>query len=114
MNRGEIWLLGLDPTIGAEIQKTRPCVIVNSDEVGILPLKIVVPVTDWKAWNARLPWMVRLEPSTENGLTKVSAADAFQLRSVSHQRFVRRMGNLTEVEVQQITAALSLVLKIRL
>jgi mRNA interferase MazF len=46
MRRGEIWLINLDPTIGAEIRKTRPAVIVNDDAVGILPLKIVVPVTE--------------------------------------------------------------------
>ena len=49
MNNGDIWLINLDPTIGAEIQKTRPAIIVNSDAVGILPLKIIAPLTDWKA-----------------------------------------------------------------
>ncbi len=37
--RGEIWLINLDPTIGAEIKKTRPAVVVNSDYIGKLPLK---------------------------------------------------------------------------
>jgi len=44
MLRGEVWLINLDPTIGAEIKKTRPAVIVNDDGVGILPLKIIVPI----------------------------------------------------------------------
>lgn len=48
MRRGEIGLINLDPTIGAEIRKTRPAVIVNDDAVGILPLRVVVPITDWK------------------------------------------------------------------
>jgi len=48
MRRGEIWLINLDPTVGAEIRKTRPAVIVNDDAIGILPLKVIVPVTDWK------------------------------------------------------------------
>ena len=39
MRRGEVWLINLDPTIGAEIKKTRPAVIVNDDAVGILPRK---------------------------------------------------------------------------
>ncbi|MDO9130198.1 MAG: type II toxin-antitoxin system PemK/MazF family toxin, partial [Anaerolineales bacterium] len=42
MKRGEIWLINLDPTIGAEIKKTRPALIVCSDAVGILPLKVIV------------------------------------------------------------------------
>lgn len=48
MHRGEIWLINLDPSLGAEIQKTRPAVIVNDDAVGALPLKVIVPLTDWK------------------------------------------------------------------
>ena len=48
MRRGEIWTINLSLTLGAEMQKTRPAVIVNDDEVGILPLKVIVPITDWK------------------------------------------------------------------
>ncbi len=48
MYKGEVWLVNLDPTIGTEISKKRPCIIVNDDAIGILPLKIIVPVTDWK------------------------------------------------------------------
>ena len=39
MNQGDIWLINLDPTIGAEIRKTRPAVIVNDNSLGKLPLK---------------------------------------------------------------------------
>jgi mRNA interferase MazF len=46
MKQSEIWLLDLDPTIGAEIQKKRPAIIVNDDRLGKLPLKVVVPITD--------------------------------------------------------------------
>ncbi len=46
MKQGEIWLVSLDPTIGSEIQKTRPAIIVNDNTLGKLPLKIVVPLTD--------------------------------------------------------------------
>jgi mRNA interferase MazF len=44
MFRGEVWRINLDPTIGAEIRKTRPVIIVNDDDIGILPLKIIVPI----------------------------------------------------------------------
>ena len=50
MHRGEVWLIDLQPTIGAEISKTRPAVIVNNNSIGILPLKVIVPLTDWKPW----------------------------------------------------------------
>jgi mRNA interferase MazF len=112
MRRGEIWLINLDPTVGAEIRKTRPAVIVNDDAVGILPLKVIVPITDWKDRYAVAPWMVRLDPDRNNGLTKPSAADAFQVRSVAQQRFARRLGNISGDQLREITAALASVLKI--
>ncbi len=52
INRGEIWLVSLDPTIGAEIRKTRPVVVVSSDSVGILPIRLVAPITEWKDYFA--------------------------------------------------------------
>lgn len=112
MNRGEIWLINLDPTIGAEIKKTRPAVIVNDDAIGILPLKIIVPITDWKDRYAVAPWMVRLEPDADNGLSKPSAADAFQIRSVAQERFVRQLGKLSDAVMREVTAALAIVLSI--
>jgi mRNA interferase MazF len=112
MRRGEVWLINLDPTIGAEIKKTRPTVIVNDDAIGILPLKVIVPITDWKDRYTVAPWLVRLEPDAENGLDKPSAADAFQVRSVAQERFVRRLGKLSDAAMQEITKALAIVLSI--
>jgi len=112
MHRGEIRLINLDPAIGAEIKKTRPAVIVNDDSVGILPLKVIVPITEWKDRHSVAPWMVRLEPDGMNGLDKPSAADAFQVRSPARERFVRRMGCLPEAVMMEIGKALAVVLSI--
>jgi mRNA interferase MazF len=90
MRRGEVWLVKLEPAVGAEIGKTRPAVIVSQDSIGILPLKVIVPITKWQEQYAGRDWMVRLEPSAENGLTKPSAVDTFQVSSVSEQRLVHR------------------------
>lgn len=114
MQRDEIWLVNLDPTIGAEIKKTRPALIVSDDAIGILPLKVIVPITEWKDRFAVAPWMVRLEPNAENALGKLSAADAFQVRSVAQERFVRRVGKLSETTMEQVTKALASVLHIEL
>ena len=105
-------MINLDPTVGVEIKKTRPAVIVSDDAVGILPLKVIVPVTDWNDRYSIAPWMVRLEPSAENGLTKTSAADAFQVRSVFQKRFVSRLGKLAEHRLEEISKALAVVLSI--
>jgi mRNA interferase MazF len=112
MFRGEVWLLTLDPTVGAEIRKSRPAVIVNDDDIGILPLKVIVPITDWNDRFFDFVWMTRLQPDAENGLSKVSAADAFQVRSVSEERFVRRLGRISQNDLDQISEAMALVLKL--
>jgi len=96
MKQGEIWLINLDPTLGAEIKKTRPAVIVNDNSLGKLPLKIIVQVTDWKASYEIAPWMIRMKPDQANGLTKDSTADCFQVRSVSQQRFVKKLGTTSK------------------
>jgi len=110
MLKGEIWLINLDPTIGAEIKKMRPAVIVSEDAIGVLPLRVIVLLTDWKDRYAIAPWMVRVEPDTLNGLSKASAADAFQIRSVAQERFARRMGRVSEVTLHLILDAIRLVL----
>lgn len=112
MHRGEIWLINLDPAIGSEIKKIRPAIIVNDDAIGILPLKVIVPVTEWKDHYSVAPWMVRLETDAESGLSKTSAADAFQVRSVSQERFVRQIGRLSEIVMREISRALAVVLSI--
>ena len=94
MKQGEIWLINLDPTIGAEIKKTRPAIIVNHNALGKLPLKIIVPVTDWKDRYDVAPWMVKIEASKENGLSKISSIDCFQIRSVAEDRFLKKIGTI--------------------
>jgi len=112
MKQNEVWLINLDPTIGAEIKKTRPAIIVNDNSLGKLPLKIIVPVTDWKERYEIAPWMVKIEPTSKNGLTKESSADCFQVRSLSQNRFVERLGELPEPVMDEIRIGLSKVLSI--
>jgi mRNA interferase MazF len=112
MQRTEVWLITLDPTVDAEIKKTRPVAILSSDDVGTLPLKIVAPLTDWKEHYADVPWLVLVNPSQQNGLAKPSACDTFQLRSVSVERFIRRLGSLDARTMQSISRALAEMLEI--
>ena len=92
MKQGTIWLVNLDPAVGVEIKKNRPCVIVNSNRIGKLPLKIVAPLTDFKKHYKKVPWMVIVQPTKENGLLKTSVIDLFQVRSVSQKRLVKKLG----------------------
>jgi mRNA interferase MazF len=106
--RGEIWLIDFDPAVGAEIRKVRPAVVISLDSVGRLPLRMVVPVTDWKPPYARYPWFVELPATPTNGLTKDSGADAFQTKSVALARFVRLLGRVTPLQADEIAAAIAL------
>ncbi|MEW5870663.1 MAG: type II toxin-antitoxin system PemK/MazF family toxin [Chloroflexota bacterium] len=110
MRKGEVWLINLDPTVGAEIQKTRPAVIVSEDAIGILPLRVIVPLTDWKERYEIAPWMVQIDPDKANGLGKASAADTFQIRSVSQARFVNRIGRISDVRLQEILRGIQTVI----
>lgn len=80
MKRGEVWDVDLDPTTGAEIRKTRPCVIVSRDSMARLPLHIVVPLTEWDDHFMRAAWHVQVQPTMGNGLQKISSADTFPAR----------------------------------
>jgi len=114
MRRGEVWLVSFGATVGDEIRKLRPAVIVSDEGVGVLSLKVVVPLTKWQDRYTERKWMVSLEPTTENGLIKRSAADAFQINSVSTDRFLRQIGTLSETEMQAIIKAIALVKAIEL
>jgi mRNA interferase MazF len=109
MKQSEIWLVDLDPTKGAEIQKKRPAIIVNDDRLGKLPLKVVVPITDWKDHYQMAPWMVKLEPNKTNGLSKDSSVDCFQVRSISQERLVKKLGSIESNTLQEIKEALKKV-----
>ena len=104
--RGDIWLINVDPTVGAEIQKTRPAVVLSSDALGKLPLKIIVPITDWKDYFEENVWHVKIEPEKETGLRKISAVDTLQVRSVDTKRFLKRIGICTKDLISEITSAL--------
>jgi mRNA interferase MazF len=109
--RGEIWLVNFDPTIGAEIKKVRPAIVISSNAVGRLPIKLIAPITDWKPYFSQNFWHIKIAPDVENGLAKASAIDALQLRGVDVQRFLRKLGNVNDVVMSEIVVAISTVIE---
>lgn len=107
--RGEIWLVNFDPAVGSEIQKTRPAVVVSMDGTGRLPLRVVVPLTDWKPAYANYSWFVLVPASPRTGLSKDSGADAFQVKSLSENRFVHDLGTLNNDELDNVATAVAVV-----
>ena len=110
MKQGQIWEINLSPTVGAEIKKKRPAVIINDNAIGILPLKVIVPITEWKDPFQGAIWLVRIEPDNENKLIKPSAIDTFQIRSVSTKRFLRKIGSVSSNVLGEIKTAIKAVI----
>ncbi len=88
MKRGEIWLVNLDPTLGSEIKKTRPCVIVSPPELNQhLRTVMMAPMTS-KGFAA--PFRVSVTHAGTKGLIVLD-----QLRSVDKQRLVKKSGQVS-------------------
>ena len=99
VRRGEIWLAALDPTIGAEIQKTRPCVVVSPAEVhDFLRTVTVAPMT---TGSRPAPYRIPLRFRGKDGLILLD-----QMRSLDKQRLVRRLGAVTGATLRLTLAAL--------
>lgn len=109
--RGEIWKINLDPTVGAEIKKSRSAIVVSSDAVGKLPIKLVAPITEWNHAFTQNIWHVRIEPDQLNGLSKASAVDVLQLRGVDIQRFISKLGQVHATLMEEIAAAIAAVVE---
>jgi len=102
IKQAEIWLVRFYPKVSSEIAKLRPAVIISHDTIGKLPLKTIVPITDWKATYAHYPWMVQIEPNEQNGLSKISAIDCFQIKNFSDERFVEKLGSIDALMLQTL------------
>ncbi len=86
MKRFEVWLVNLDPTIGSEIKKTRPAIIVSPDELNShLQTVVVVPLTTGRSYAFRISTQVQ-------GKKGVAAID--QIRAVDKRRLVKKIGIL--------------------
>ena len=97
--RGEVHLVGLDPTTGSEIRKTRPCVIVSPDELNRhLRTVIVAPMT---TGGQAYPWRVPCRFQNRSGFVALD-----QLRTVDTERLVRRLGRLSPVTLGQVQGIL--------
>ena len=93
--RGEVHLVGLDPTRGREIQKTRPCVVVSPDELNAhLRTIIVAPLT-----STIKPYPFRFECRFEK---RAGSVVLDQIRTVDRERLIKRLGVLSAAEVTNV------------
>ena len=114
LKRGMVLDVNLDPMLGSETGKTRPCIIVTNDVYNQrVPVIQVVPTTAWSAKKAKIATNVEINPSKSNGLSKKSVADCLQTRPIDHRhRLVRIRGKLTHSEMNEIDQALKIVFEL--
>jgi mRNA interferase MazF len=108
--RGAILEINLDPTVGHEIKKSRPCLVVQND-VGnrFSPMTVVVPVEGAEHVPKLYPINV-LIPKGEGGLRKDSVALCNQIRSVDEIRFGKTYGHVSPATMSKVDQALKISL----
>ncbi len=109
VKRGEVWLVSLDPTIGHEIRKSRPAVVIQND-IGnkYSPITIIAPVTSQNT-DRVFPFEVLLA-SKEFGLEKTSKALLNQIRPVDKRRLVKRLGTVDEETIERMNESIRISL----
>jgi mRNA interferase MazF len=111
IKRGDIWIVDLNPTIGSEIQKTRPVVVISSDAIGVLPIRLIAPITGWNDRFDNSFWHIKLVPDNKNNLLKPSSVDSLQLRGVDIKRFISKVGTLPQSVLEEIVTAIAAVIE---
>jgi mRNA interferase MazF len=107
--RGEVYLVSFDPTVGSEIQRTRPALILQNDIANRhSPITIVAAITSQFA-EPLYPTEVLIRPP-EGGLTTASVALLNQIRSIDRQRLVRRLGRVRTETLERVNRAIQLSL----
>ena len=105
--RGEIWIVNFDPSVGAEIKKSRPALMLQNDIAKEhSPITIVAAITskfDEKLYPTEVPI-----PQGEGGLEQVSVALLNQIRSVDKRRLIKKLGILRNETMRDIETALKI------
>jgi mRNA interferase MazF len=109
-SRGTVLEINLDPVVGSEADKSRPCVVVQND-IGnrYSPITIVVAITGAENVARKYPVDVSVAKG-EGGLTKDSIIQCNQIRSVDEKQFVRTLGRLSSQTMDQVDKALKISL----
>jgi mRNA interferase MazF len=114
LKRGMVVDADLNPALGSETGKVRPCVIVTNDVYNErVPVIQVVPVTSWSVKKANIATNISINPSKMNGLSKKSIADCLQTRPIDCRKRLRGIrGKLSHDRMRQIDQALKIVFEL--
>lgn len=109
--RGEVYWVSLDPTVGTEIQKTRPAVIVSNDIGNELSARVIIAPMTSQGTQRVFPFEV-LVPAGEGGLRETSKIAMDQLRSVDRLRLGDKMGALTPERMDLVNRAIRITFSV--
>jgi mRNA interferase MazF len=112
--RGEVWFVNLNPTQGYQQAKTRPCVVISNNLMNTkMGLSIVVPFTGspFYTQSGKLsPALIQVVPP-DGGISKDSYSMAFQVRTVAHNRFIKKVGDLSDGKLHAIVASVQEIIE---
>jgi mRNA interferase MazF len=107
VRRGDVFLVSFDPTVGAEIRKTRPALVLQNDVANVhSPITIVAAITskfELPLYPTEVPIM-----APEGGLSLDSVVLLNQVRSIDRQRLVRRLGRLKPDTIAKVERAIQI------
>lgn len=107
LRRGDVFLVTFDPTVGAEIRKTRPAVVIQNDIGNRAGSTTIVAAITSRVHNEPYPFEVALAAG-EAGLEKASVALLNQIRTVDRRRLVRKLGTLRADAMRRVDRALAI------
>lgn len=108
--RGEIYLVNFDPTVGSEINKTRPALVIQNDTSNAYsPVTIVAAITSSNLPSKQYPTEVFVS-APEGGLTNDSIILLNQIRTVDSQRLYKRLGTVLPETMHEVNRAIAISL----
>jgi mRNA interferase MazF len=111
---GSIWLVSFDPSVGAEIRKTRPAIIISGTAFNRRRKLTVIPITSSSPDDRLLPVVIGVSPNTENGLTVDSYIVCIDPMTFDKRRLVKRLGMLDVERIEQVQFILRSYLELNL
>jgi mRNA interferase MazF len=110
LRRGEVYLCAFDPTVGHEIKKTRPALVIQNDVGNRYSLLTIVAAISSAVSTVPYPVEVVIDPTAGNGLDVRCSIRLDQIRTVDRQRLVRRLGVVDSATIAKVDEALKISL----
>lgn len=106
--RGQVVVINLDPTVGTEIRKTRPCLVISNNIANEhSPQLTIVPITSYDPGKATLPICIEVTTG-EGGLKGKSIVNASQIRTIDKRRLTKTLATLSKETMDKVDVALKI------